>query len=290
MLTFRRLIFPTLLYHPIHTWYFECSHLNVDISHVTLSPQIWNVETLKLWKLHLKFLLFVLAHSEPDTSNVDISHITLSTQMWNLETLKPSPQVFAVCLFPLNLTFRMLTFRMLTFPMLIFHETFLLSKTKCAVFKYEKFGNFKYENCVNCKCENCVNCKYEKCANFKYEQVSISNTKIRHFLKREMCHFQIRKCVCFKYENVSLSNTKNVSFSNTRMCHFQIRKRYRFQIRKMWSVCIFQYECYLFLQQTARHIWWSRKSIIWFEIKLEMLHTRTITVWKIIHAWICYLK
>ena len=239
-------------------------------------------ETLKLWKLHLKFLLFVLARSEPDTSNVDISHITLSTQMWNLETLKHSLQVFAVCLFPLNLTFRMLRFRMLTFPMLIFHETFLLSKTKCAVFKYEKFGNFKYENCVNYK--------YEKCANFKYEQVSISNTKIRHFQKREMCHFQIRKCVCFKYENVSLSNTKNVSFSNTRMCHFQIRKRYRFQIRKMWSVCIFKYECYLFSQQTARHIWWNRRSIIWIEIKLEMLHTWTITVWKIIHAWIRNLK
>ena len=60
---------------------------NVDISHVTLSPQIWNFETLKFWKLHLKFLLFVLVPSELDTSNVDISHITLSTQIWNLETL-----------------------------------------------------------------------------------------------------------------------------------------------------------------------------------------------------------
>ena len=104
MLTFQMLIFLILLFH--------------------LKP-----ETLKLWKLHLTFLLLVIACSELDISNVDISHITLSPHIWNLKTLKPSLQIFAVYLFLLNLTFRMLTF-----PMLLCREAYSLSKTKCAVF------------------------------------------------------------------------------------------------------------------------------------------------------------
>ena len=133
MLTFRMLIFPMLLCH-------------------------LKFETLKLKKLHFKVLVFVLVPSELDISNADICHITLSTQIWNLETVKPSLQVFAVCLCPLNLTFRVLTFRMLTFPMLLCHQAFLLSKTKCAVLKYE-MCRFKYENCGNFKYEKCVNYK-----------------------------------------------------------------------------------------------------------------------------------
>ena len=120
------------------------------------------------WNLHLKFSLFVLGISNANFSNVDIphvtlspqiwNHITLSTQIWNLETVKSSLQVFAVCLCPLNLTFRMLTFRMLTFrmltfPMLFCHKALLLSKTKCAVLKYEmcrfqrgsEFSNYEIE-------------------------------------------------------------------------------------------------------------------------------------------------
>ena len=100
------------------------------------------------WNLHLKFSLFVLGISNANFLNVDIphvtlspqiwNHITLSTQIWNLETVKSSLQVFAVCLCPLNLTFRMLTFRMLTFrmltfPMLFCHKALLLSKTKCGI-------------------------------------------------------------------------------------------------------------------------------------------------------------
>ena len=151
-------------------WYFPCyfvasstldisnaNILNGDISHVTLSTQIWNLETLRLWKLFLKFLLFVFAPSELDISNVDTSHIVLSPQIWNLETLKLSLQIFAVYLCPMNLTFQMVIFRMFMFSILFCHEVFLLSKPKCVVFKYEKGAN----------------CKFEK--------VSISNTKIRHF-------------------------------------------------------------------------------------------------------------
>ena len=51
--------------------------------------------------------------------------------------LKPSLRIFAVWLCPLNLTYQMLTFRMMAFLMLLCHEAFLLSKTKCAVLKYE---------------------------------------------------------------------------------------------------------------------------------------------------------
>ena len=38
--------------------------------------------------------------------------------------------------------------------------------------------------------------------------------------------------------NVPFSNTKNKSVSNTKMC--------RIQIRKIWSLCIFKFKCYLF--------------------------------------------
>ena len=148
---------------------------NVDTSHVTLSPQIWNLKTLKLWKLHLKFSLFALAPSKFDISNVGIFHITLSPQIWNLEALKRSLQIFAV--FPCLLK---LTFRILTYSTLLCHEAFLLSKKKCVVLKYEI-------------------CRFQmqKCVNFKYEKVSISNMKTRNFQKREMCHFQILKMHLF---------------------------------------------------------------------------------------------
>ena len=133
-----------LLCHLIYTWYFQCI-LNVDISHVTLSTQIWKLETLRLWKLLLKFLLFVFVPSELDISNVDTSHIVLSPQIWNLETLKLSLQIFAFYLCPMNLTFQMVTFRMFMFSILFCHEAFLLSKPKCVVFQYEKGANCKYE-------------------------------------------------------------------------------------------------------------------------------------------------
>ena len=72
--------------------------------------------------LHLIFLLFVLASSELVITNADISHIALSPGIWNLENLKPSPQIFAVCPYSLNLTFQMLTF-----TTLLYHEAVLLS-------------------------------------------------------------------------------------------------------------------------------------------------------------------
>ena len=68
--------------------------LNVDISIDTLSPQLWNLETLKLWKLHLGFSQFFLAPFELDISNADISNITLSPQIWNLEILKTLLKIF----------------------------------------------------------------------------------------------------------------------------------------------------------------------------------------------------
>ena len=176
---------------------------NVNISYVTLSPQIWNLETLKLWKLHLNFSLFVLAPSEFDVSNVDISHITLSPQIWNTEALKPLLQIFAVCSSPLNLTFRMLTFRMLTYSTLLYHEVFLLSKTKCAVLKYEmcrflirKRVHFKYENPEFSKKRN----------------VSFSHTKNASFSNTKMCSFQIRKCITFKYGKCLFFKYENVPF------------------------------------------------------------------------------
>ena len=199
-------------------------------------------ETLKLKKLHFKVLLFVLVPSELDISNADICHITLSTQIWNLETVKPSLQVLAVCLCPLNLTFRVLTFRVLTFPMLLCHQAFLLSRTKCAVLKHEmcrfqtrKMWQFQIRKMCQLQIQKLCHFQIRKMrGNGKYEKVPISNMKIRHFQKRKMCHFQIRKmhlfqvrkmclfqirqCIHFKYENLS--------FSNTRMCHFQIRKTY----------------------------------------------------------------
>ena len=57
------------------------------------------------------------------------------------------------------------------------------------------------------------------------------------------------------------------------MCHFQIQKMSYFEIREcaiskyenvLWSVCIFKYECYLFLQQTARHTRGIINNEIWF--------------------------
>ena len=42
---------------------------------------------------------------------------------------------------------------------------------------------------------------------------------------------------------IPFSNTESVS--NMKTCCFKIRK--------MWSVCIFKYEFYLFLNQAARH-------------------------------------
>ena len=117
MLTFRMLIFPMLLCH---------------LKSETLKP--WNFESctsnfccLSLPPLNLTFLMLAFPLS------------LCQLQIWNLETAKPSLQVFAVCLCPLNLTFWMLTFRMLTFPMLLCHKAFLLSKTKCAVLKYEMY-------------------------------------------------------------------------------------------------------------------------------------------------------
>ena len=104
---------------------------------------------------------------------------------------------------------------------------------------------------------------------FKIQNVPFSNTKNASFFSnKKMCSFQIRKCVHFKYENVSLSNTKNAPFSNTRMSFSNTKnvpllnmknkfvsnmKTSRFQKGKMWSVCIFKYEC-SFFQQTASHI------------------------------------
>ena len=92
-------------------------------------------------------------------SNVGISHVTFSPQICNLETLKPSLQIFAVCLCPLNLTYQMLTFGMLTFPMLLCHKAFLLSKPKCAVLKHEmcrfqirKMCQFQIRKYASCKC------------------------------------------------------------------------------------------------------------------------------------------
>ena len=198
-------------------------------------------ETLKLKKLHFKVLLFVLVPSELDISNADICHITLSTQIWNLETVKPSLQVFAVCLCPLNLTFRVLTFRVLTFPMLLCHQAFLLSRTKCAVLKHEmcrfqtrkmwqfqirkmcqlqipKLCQFQIRKICQLQIRKSVPFKYENPAFSKKKNVSFSNTKNASFSSTKNVSFQIRKYIHFKYENLS--------FSNTRMCHFQIRKTY----------------------------------------------------------------
>ena len=65
-------------------WYIACYFVTsstLDISNANISNvDIFHLKfkTLKLWKLHLKFLLFDIFPSELDISNVDISHITLS--------------------------------------------------------------------------------------------------------------------------------------------------------------------------------------------------------------------
>ena len=131
MLTFRMLIFPMLLRH-------------------------LKFETLKPWNLKSGTSIF-LVPSNLDISNADISHINSNLKPWNCKSFNSSFRCLS-CSPHLNLIFRMLTFRMLTFPMLLCHQAFLLSKTKCAVLKYE-MCRFKYENCGNFKYEKCVNYK-----------------------------------------------------------------------------------------------------------------------------------
>ena len=99
-----------------------------------------------------------------------------------------------------------------------------------------------------------------KCVHLKYENVSLSNTKNASFSNTRMCHFRSVSLLNTKTlqfsdtENVPFSNTKNVPFSHTKNKPISNMRTCRFQLRKMWSVCIFKYECYFFLYQTARHI------------------------------------
>ena len=79
-----------------------------------------------------------------------------------------------------------------------------------------------------------------ECPIFKRRNKSLINTKILQFSNTK--------------KNISFSNTKNVLFSNTKSKSVSNAKTSHFQIRKMWSECIFKYECYLFSQQTARYM------------------------------------
>ena len=142
--------------------------------------------------------------------HINICHVTLSPQIWNLETFSLN---FRGLLCPLNLIFQMLTFRMLTFPMLLCHEAFLLSKTKCAILKYEmcrrqirKMWQFQIWKMCQFQIRKRVTCKYEK--------VSISNTKIRYFQKKEMGHFQIWKMCSFQIRKYATFKNKKCLFFN----------------------------------------------------------------------------
>ena len=98
-----------------------------------------------------------------------------------------------------------------------------IGSTKKCPFQIRKSSVFKKEKRVIFK--------YEKCVLFKYKNAFILNTKLYHFQIQKMSLFQIQKCAISKYE-----------------------KRYRFQIRKMWSVCIFKYSTnitYFFNKQHA---------------------------------------
>ena len=79
---------------------------------------------------------------------------------------------------------------------------------------------------------------FEKILNTPFRNVSLLNTKVLQSSNTKNEQFLNMKSVPF-------SNTKNKSVSNTKTC--------RFQIRRLWSLGIFRYECYLCLQQTAHH-------------------------------------
>ena len=173
-------------------------------------------ESLKLWKLHFKFLLFLLAIFGLDISDVVIpillcqiniqwqSYITLSNlKPWNIKTFL---QIFAVCLCLLNLTFPMLTFEMLTFPMLPFQNEMysfkirnvpfsntkkvLISNTQKCPFEIRKSGIFKKDKPVFFK--------YKKCLFFKYENVPFENFEV--FKYKKYAIFKYEKLTVFKYE------------------------------------------------------------------------------------------
>ena len=144
------------------------------------------------------FLLFVLTLSELDISNVGISHITLPLQIFNLENFKTFTSHFRCLTLPYELYISNVNISNVDISLLICHEALLLSKTKCAVLKYEMCRLQIWKMChlqIQIKCrfqirksgifkkEKCVIFKYEKFVFFKYENVLILNTKI--------CYFQI---------------------------------------------------------------------------------------------------
>ena len=183
--------------------------LNVDISYVTLWPQTWNLETLKLWKLHLKFLLCVLASSE-----LDISNVGMSSQIWKLETLKPS--LFRCLPFPSKLDISNVNISNVDISHVTLSGSVLIIKNKICNFKIR---NVSFSNKKN---------------------MSISNTKNVPLVIMKRCPFQIQnsgvfknqKCIIFKYKKCAFFKyeKENLFISNTVICHVQILKMHLFQI------------------------------------------------------------
>ena len=177
------LIFPMWLYHlkfeTLKPWNFESciSNLfalapsefdtfNVDISHITLSTQIWNLET---WNLHFKFCFSLL--SELDISNVCISNVDIScvSLSRSLLIIKNKMCNFKIQNVPFSNT-KNVTILKAKNVSITNAKNGRISNTKKCPFQIRKSGIFKKEKCVISK--------YEKCVFFKYENAFISNSKM----------------------------------------------------------------------------------------------------------------
>ena len=143
---------------------------------------------------------------------------------------------------------------MLTFPTLLCHKAFFISKTKCAVLKYE-MCRFQIRRMWQFQIRKMCQLQIRKLCQFQIQKMcQLQIRKMCHFQIQKMFPFQIRECAISKYEKRTFLNTKITSASKTKMRSFQY-KNVSFPNTKnvLWSACIFKYECYLFLQQTTRH-------------------------------------
>ena len=197
---------------------------NVDISHVTLSPQTWKIEILKLW--NFRFKIFAVYLCPLWTWRFECWHfpyyfVTSNLKPWNLETLKTFTSNFC-CLF----LFSELDISNVNISHVdIFHVT--LSRS-LLIIKNEMYG-FKTRNVPFSCTKNVAISNTERWPfqhSHKKPKGSLEGSLNQAFIAAELAAFQFRTGSSVISLTFGLSSREEKSTSCKTFVWFSLSRRY----------------------------------------------------------------